>query len=83
LADVPWPRAEHEASTKQAKRATDQAVRSDTARRQAQENTRKYLEVGGGVRVVVYISPLLRIRLTRTALKALHLVFNRGLNRMR
>lgn len=36
--------AYREASTKEARRASDQAVRSDTARRQAQDNTRKYLE---------------------------------------
>ena len=37
-------RLEHEASTKAAKKATDQCVRADTARRHAMESTRKYLE---------------------------------------
>ena len=37
-------RAEHGAALDQAKRATEQAVRADTARRHAQENMRRYLD---------------------------------------
>lgn len=37
-------RVDHDAAKKEAKRSADQAVRSDTARRRAQENMRRYLE---------------------------------------
>ena len=35
---------EHDHAVKESKRSVDQAVRSDTARRQAQDNLRRYLE---------------------------------------